>query len=403
MSTPTAQSVSELTKAIKQELESQFPFVRVRGEISNCKQHSSGHVYLTLKDAEAQLPAVIWKSVRSRFPITLKDGLEVIAEGRLEVYPPAGRYQLICTAISGTGEGAQQQALEQLIARLAKAGYFDPARKKPLPRIPGTIGMITSPTGAVIRDMSDVFARRFPAASLLLYPVQVQGDRAVESVIRALDYFNDPPIPEHRPEVIILARGGGSAEDLQAFNDESVAEAIHRSAIPVISAIGHETDLSVADMVADLRAGTPSIAAERAVPDREELLRHIDSLAGRQAILMEGKISGAQLQVDSICSSYAFNRPVLMLGQFEERLATLEKDALRATTDKLRQREMLFDAAAGRLAMLDVKRVLKRGFALVSGKDGYVTSASGLSAGERVDLVFQDGNRSAEITDGSGS
>ncbi|MCE1274122.1 MAG: exodeoxyribonuclease VII large subunit, partial [Chlorobiales bacterium] len=345
MSTPTAQSVSELTRAIKQELESQFPFVRVRGEISNCKQHSSGHVYLTLKDAEAQLPAVIWKSVRSRFPITLKDGLEVIAEGRLEVYPPAGRYQLICTSISGTGEGAQQQALEQLIARLAKAGYFDPARKKPLPRIPSKIGMITSPTGAVIRDMSDVFARRFPAASLLLYPVQVQGDRAVESVIRALDYFNNPPVPEHRPEVIILARGGGSAEDLQAFNDESVAEAIHRSAIPVISAIGHETDLSVADMVADLRAGTPSIAAERAVPDREELLRHIDSLAGRQAILMEGKISGAQLQVDSICSSYAFNRPVLMLGQFEERLATLEQDALRATTDKLRQREMLFDAA----------------------------------------------------------
>lgn len=403
MSTPTAQSVSELTRAIKQELESLFPFVRVRGEISNFKQHSSGHVYLTLKDAEAQLPAVIWKSVRSRFPITLKDGLEVIAEGRLEVYPPAGRYQLICTSISGTGEGAQQQALEQLIARLAKAGYFDPARKKPLPRIPSTIGLVTSPTGAVIRDMSDVFGRRFPAASLLLYPVQVQGDRAVESVIRALAYFNDPPIPEHRPEVIILARGGGSAEDLQAFNDESVAEAIYRSAIPVISAIGHETDLSVADMVADLRAGTPSIAAERAVPDREELLRHIDSLAGRQAILMEGKISGAQLQVDSICSSYAFNRPVLMLGQFEERLATLEKDTLRAATNKLRQQEMLFEATAGRLAMLDVRRVLKRGFTLVSGKDGYVTSASGLSAGEQVDLVFQDGNRRAEITNGSGS
>lgn len=403
MSTPTAQSVSELTRAIKQELESLFPFVRVRGEISNFKQHSSGHVYLTLKDAEAQLPAVIWKSVRSRFPITLKDGLEVIAEGRLEVYPPSGRYQLICTSISGTGEGAQQQALEQLIARLAKAGYFDPARKKPLPRIPSTIGLVTSPTGAVIRDMSDVFARRFPAASLLLYPVQVQGDRAVESVVRALAYFNDPPIPEHRPEVIILARGGGSAEDLQAFNDESVAEAIYRSAIPVISAIGHETDLSVADMVADLRAGTPSIAAERAVPDREELLRHIDSLAGRQAILMEGKISGAQLQVDSICSSYAFNRPVLMLGQFEERLATLEKDTLRAAANKLRQQELLFEATAGRLAMLDVRRVLKRGFALVSGKDGYVTSASGLSAGEQVDLVFQDGNRRAEITNGSGS
>ena len=397
------QSVSELTRAIKNELESIFPHVRVKGEISNCKQHSSGHVYLTLKDAEAQIPAVIWKSVRSRFPMELRDGIEVIAEGRLEVYPPAGRYQLICTSLYGTGEGAQQQALAQLIARLAKAGYFDPERKKPLPRIPRTIGLITSPTGAVIRDMSDVFARRFPAASLFLYPVQVQGDRAVESVVRAIGYFNDPPVPEHRPEVIILARGGGSSEDLQAFNDEAVAEAIFRSRIPVISAIGHETDLSVADMVADLRAGTPSIAAERAVPDRDELLRHIDSLTGRQAILMEGKISGAQLQVDSICGSYAFNRPVLLLGQMDERLSSLERDAARAAGDKLRQREMLFDSAAGRLAMLDVRRVLKRGFALVSGKGGYVTSAAALSPGEEIGIVFQDGSRRAEITNGSGS
>ncbi|NTU68177.1 MAG: exodeoxyribonuclease VII large subunit [Chlorobiaceae bacterium] len=403
MNEAAAQSVSELTRAIKDELESIFPFVRVKGEISNCKQHSSGHVYLTLKDAEAQMPAVIWKSVRSRFPMELRDGLEVIAEGRLEVYPPAGRYQLICTSLSGTGEGAQQQALAELIARLAKAGYFDPGRKKPLPRIPRTIGMITSPTGAVIRDMIDVFARRFPAAALLLYPVQVQGDRAVESVVQALGYFNDPPLTEHRPDVIILARGGGSSEDLQAFNDEAVARAIYSSAIPVISAIGHETDLSVADMVADLRAGTPSIAAERAVPDREELLRHIDSLARRQAIIMEGKISGAQLQVDSICGSYAFNRPVLMLGQMEERLVTLQKEAARGASEKLRQREMLFDAAAERLAMLDVRRVLQRGFALVSGKRGYVTSSELLTPGDSVDLTFQDGSRRAEIRDGIGS
>jgi len=318
----TAQSVGELTRAIKNELESLFPFVRVKGELSNVKQHSSGHVYLTLKDSEAQIPAVIWKSVRARSPLELRDGLEVIAEGRLEVWPPAGRYQLICTALFETGEGEQRLALERLIAKLAKAGWFDAERKKPIPRIPRRIGMITSPTGAVIRDMSDVFARRFPAAELLLYPVQVQGERAVESIVRALRYFNDPPKPEHKPDVLIVARGGGSSEDLQAFNDEAVAEAIYRSAIPVISAVGHETDLSVADMVADLRAGTPSIAAERAVPDREELLRLIDNLVNRQSILMEGLISGAQLQVDSITSSYAFNRPVQMLGQFEERART---------------------------------------------------------------------------------
>lgn len=400
--TETAQSVGELTRAIKNELESLFPYVRVKGELSNVKQHSSGHVYLTLKDSEAQIPAVIWKSVRARSPLELRDGLEVIAEGRLEVYPPAGRYQLICTALFETGEGEQRLALERLIAKLAKAGWFDAERKKPIPRIPRRIGMITSPTGAVIRDMSDVFARRFPAAELLLYPVQVQGERAVESIVRALDYFNNPPNPAHKPDVLIIARGGGSSEDLQAFNSEAVAEAIYRSKIPVISAIGHETDLSVADMVADLRAGTPSIAAERAAPDREELLRQIDGLRQRQSILMEGMISGAQLQVDSIVSSYAFNRPVQMLAQVEERLALTEKELKRAISEKLRDREQHLTAAADRLAMLDTQRVLKRGFALVTQEGRYVTSAAGLEAGSEIGITFHDGRREARVGDGRG-
>ncbi|HHE31928.1 MAG TPA: exodeoxyribonuclease VII large subunit [Chlorobaculum parvum] len=397
--TETAQSVGELTRAIKSELESLFPFVRVKGELSNVKLHSSGHVYLSLKDTEAQLPAVMWKSVRARFPMELRDGLEVIAEGRLEVYPPAGRYQLICTALFETGEGAQRLELERLIAKLAKAGYFDPERKKPIPRIPRRIGMITSSTGAVIRDMSDVFARRFPAVELLLYPVQVQGERAVESIVRALRYFNDPPTPEHRPDVLIVARGGGSAEDLQAFNTEAVAEAIYNSAIPVISAVGHETDLSVADMVADLRAGTPSIAAERAVPDRDELLRQIDGLMQRQSILIDGKISGVQLQLDSIVSSYAFNRPVQMLGQFEERLVLTEKEMKRAIAEKIRDREQQLRAATNHLEMLDIQRVLKRGFALVTQDDRYITSAAGLEAGAKIDLTFHDGRRDARITE----
>ncbi len=371
--------------------------MRVKGELSNVKLHSSGHVYLTLKDSEAQIPAVIWKSVRARSPLELRDGLEVIAEGRLEVYPPAGRYQLICTALFESGEGEQRLALERLIAKLAKAGWFDAERKKPIPRIPRRIGMITSPTGAVIRDMSDVFARRFPAAELLLYPVQVQGERAVESIVRALDYFNDPADPKHKADVLIVARGGGSSEDLQAFNDEAVAEAIYRSKIPVISAIGHETDLSVADMVADLRAGTPSIAAERAAPDREELLRLIDSLVNRQSILMEGMISGAQLQLDSITNSYAFNRPVQMLAKFEERLTLTEKEMKRAISDKLRDREQHLTAAADRLAMLDTQRVLKRGFALVTQDNRYITSAAGLEAGSKIGVTFHDGRREARV------
>jgi len=395
--TETAQSVGELTRAIKNELESLFPFVRVKGEVSNCKIHSSGHVYLTLKDSEAQMPAVIWKSVRSRFPLELRDGLEVIVEGRLEVYPPAGRYQLICTALFKTGEGEQQLALARLIAKLAKAGWFDAERKKQIPRIPRRIGMITSPTGAVIRDMSDVFARRFPAAELLLYPVQVQGERAVESIVRAIDYFNNPVNPDHRPDVLIVARGGGSAEDLQAFNDEAVAEAIYRSKIPIISAVGHETDLSVADMVADLRAGTPSIAAERAVPDREELYRLIDNMINRQSMLMEGKLTGAKLQIDSITSSYAFNRPLQLLAQFDERLILSEKEMKRAIAEKLRDREQQLDKAADRLAMLDVRKVLQRGFALVTKDRHYITSAASLQAGTEISLTFHDGRREARV------
>jgi exodeoxyribonuclease VII large subunit len=395
--TLSTQSVSELTRAIKNELESLFPFIRVQGELSNCKLHSSGHVYLTLKDSEAQIPAVIWKSVRNRFPLELRDGLEVIVEGRLEVYPPAGRYQLICTALFATGEGEQRLALERLIARLARAGWFDAERKKPIPRFPRRIGLITSPTGAVIRDMSDVFARRYPAAELLLYPVQVQGDRAVESIVRAFSYFNAPANPKHTVDVLIVARGGGSSEDLQAFNDEAVVEAVYRSAIPVISAIGHETDLSVTDMVADLRAGTPSIAAERAVPDLEELFRLIDNMINRQSILMDGKISGARLQIDSIRNSYAFNRPVQMLSQFEERLALSAKEMSRALSEKLRDREQQLTAASDRLAMLDIHRVLKRGFALVTQDDRYITSAAALEAGSAIGLTFHDGRREARV------
>ncbi|NTW55293.1 MAG: exodeoxyribonuclease VII large subunit, partial [Chlorobaculum sp.] len=216
-----------------------------------------------------------------------------------------------------------------------------------------------------------------------------------------LDYFNAPPNPAHQADVLIVARGGGSSEDLQAFNDEAVAEAIYHSKIPVISAIGHETDLSVADMVADLRAGTPSIAAERATPDREELLRLIDGLMQRQSILMEGMISGAQLQLDSIVSSYAFNRPVQMLAQFEERLALMEKEMKRAIAEKLRDREQHLDKAADRLEMLDTQRVLKRGFALVTQNDRYITSAASLEAGAEIALTFHDGRREARVVNNS--
>jgi exodeoxyribonuclease VII large subunit len=392
----TALSVSELTKRIKGELESIFPAVRVKGEVSNCKKHSSGHIYFTLKDEGAQIPAVIWKHTAARIQTTAEDGMSVIAEGRLELYPPAGRYQLICSSLTEEGEGALQLAFAALLRKLAGLGWFSDEIKKMPPRFPETIGLITSPTGAVIEDMQNVLSRRYPAAKLRLYPVKVQGREAALSVREAIGWFNRET--RNRPDVIIIARGGGSMEDLQAFNEESVAEAIHCSAIPVISAIGHETDITIADMVADLRAGTPSIAAELAVPDSLELLRHIASHSATQAGLVMAKVQGAEREVDSIRGSYAFNRPLSMLQQFEERVEGMRERMARSLQGTYRDTLQRIEADLCHLNLLDYRKTLKRGYALVQKEGKVVTDGHSLKEGEAVEIWFHDGTVPASLT-----
>ncbi len=387
----TVLSVGELTKELKSLIESSFPALSVRGEISNFKLHSSGHVYMTLKDENAQIPAVIWKSSRLKIPFELRDGLEIIARGRLEVYPPSGRYQLICTSAAPAGEGALQQAFARLLQKLAEQGYFNAEHKQALPPVPSRIGLVTSPTGAVIRDMADVFERRFPAASLMLYPVKVQGTEAAPSVIEAIAYFNDPPDPAKKPDLIIVARGGGSLEDLQAFNEESVAMAIFNSGIPVISAIGHETDVTIADMVADVRAGTPSIAAELAVPDMAELRRGISAMLDRQASALGTIIEGTERQLDSLLGSYAFNRPIVIAERLEEQAGNLLRHMTNALNGTMRHTVQRFSAAAQTLSLLDYRKTLQRGYTLVRRDDGYVTSASGLAEGDTASVIFHDG------------
>jgi exodeoxyribonuclease VII large subunit len=391
-------SVSELTLQIKTGLEKLFPQVKIKGEISNFKRHSSGHSYLTLKDEGAQIPAVIWKTTGSRLSVTLKDGMNVVAEGRLEVYPPSGRYQLICTSVTEAGQGALQQAFAELLQKLAKAGYFNAERKKPIPAIPETIGLITSPTGAVIEDMSKVLERRFPAARILLYPVSVQGVNAAEAVAAGINYFNGTKKISHRPEVIIIARGGGSLEDLQAFNGELVAHTIYQSAIPVISAIGHETDLTIADMVADLRAGTPSIAAELAVPDTQELLRQIDNLLSRQERLMLGKLDGADRQIYSICSSYAFNRPLLQMQQLDDRICTLVDQMSRTIKTGYSEKRERFASILQQLTLLDYRKTLERGYVLVKKEGKFITETKKLNSSDDVELLFHDGVLPAVIS-----
>ncbi len=391
-------SVTELTQQIKNQLETFFPLVKIKGEISNFKRHSSGHTYLTLKDDGAQIPAVIWKTTASRIPFTVKDGMEVVAEGRLELYPPSGRYQLICSSLTEAGQGALQQAFAILLQKLAKAGYFTAERKKTIPEIPETIGLITSSTGAVIEDMCKVLERRFPAARLLLYPVKVQGNSAAEAVASAIEWFNHQKAGRHRPEVIIIARGGGSLEDLQAFNEERVAEAIYHSSIPLISAIGHETDLTIADMVADLRAGTPSIAAELAVPDTQELLRHITTLLSKQESVLQAKLDGTERQISSICSSYAFNRPQLQMQHFEERLDSLLGLMTRSLTTLCNQRMVHYASVKQQLSLLDYRKTLERGYVLVRKEGKFQTGSKELHPSDGVELLFHDGTLAAMIS-----
>ncbi|HXX64370.1 MAG TPA: exodeoxyribonuclease VII large subunit, partial [Bacteroidota bacterium] len=264
-------TVTELTRHIKQVLELGFPQLSVQGEVSNFKRHTSGHVYFTLKDEGAQLSCVLWRSRAATMHFLPGDGLKVVASGRISVYEVRGSYQLDVQSIRPVGVGELQAAFERLKKKLAEEGLFDEARKRALPPFPRRIGIITSATGAVLHDMMNVFRRRFPSLEVILSAVRVQGAGASEEIVQALDAFNE----FGPPDVVILARGGGSLEDLWPFNEEPVARAIARSRAPVVSAVGHETDFTIADFVADLRAPTPSAAAELVVPDRRELLENV--------------------------------------------------------------------------------------------------------------------------------
>ena len=269
-------SVSDLTELVRARLEADFGDVWIEGEVSNLRSPGSGHCYLTLKDDRCQIRAVVFKSVARFLKFALKDGQHLVCRGHLTVYEPRGEYQIVIDYLEPKGAGALQIAFEQLKERLAREGLFDASRKRPLPFLPGRIGIITSPTGAVIRDILHVLDRRFSTIPVLIVPVPVQGPAAAPQIAAALDEVNALS-PSHRPDVVIVARGGGSLEDLWAFNEEVVARAIARSAIPVVSAVGHETDYTIADFVADLRAPTPSAAAELVVPRRDQLLASVQT------------------------------------------------------------------------------------------------------------------------------
>lgn len=436
------QTVTELTHSIRGLLETTFPFVTVTGEISNLRQPTSGHLYFTLKDSTAQIKAVLFKQQRRYLACTPSDGLEVLCRGRLSVYEPRGEYQIVVDYLDTKGAGALRIAFDRLKAKLAEEGLFEPARKKALPFLPGKIALITSPQGAAVIDFLRMAHARFPAVAVEIHPVRVQGEGAAGEIAEAIAEANR----RCTSEVIVLCRGGGSTEDLWAFNEEIVARAIARSELPVVSAIGHEVDFTIADLVADVRAATPTAAAELVLPDRRMLKRKTADCASRMISALHRQLAGHRRQVTT--SQRLMGDPTLMVAHFllrldhsrdtlghaarlrlqhnhtavrgliarllrndprqrlmnaqlrtkecQERLALLIHHQLERKQGRLAQ-------DAGRLDAVSPLAVLGRGFALVrhTATGTIIRSATQATAGDAVQVTLHQGTLDCTVTSAS--
>ena len=391
-------TVSELNQFIKDLLDNVPPLtdLLLRGEISNYKVYPSGHHYFTLKDSQCAVKCVLFKGSAMKLRFRPENGMQVIASGRISVYPRDGAYQLYCTGLSPDGVGDLSVAYEQLKEKLRLEGLFDEAHKKPLPPYPQRIAIVTSPAGAAVHDMIRILRRRYPIAKVLLLPVRVQGTEAPAEIAGAIRYAN-----RHRlADVLITGRGGGSLEDLWAFNDERVARAIYDSEIPVISAVGHEPDVAISDFVADRRASTPSNAAEIAVPDRMELLRWLDGADSRMARGVTRQLKASQERLDSLAQKRVLTDPAaliadkgMQLDHLQHRLAA----AMRAVTGRESGR---FAALTASLDALSPLRVLGRGYALAQTEDGTVLrSAAQTAAGERIRVRLAQGHLVCDVAE----
>ncbi len=355
-------TVAELTAAIKGLLEEEFFDVWVAGEISGARQAASGHYYFTLKDAEAQIQCACWRSYARTLRFKPADGVAVLARGRIDVYAPRGQYQLIVEALEPQGLGALQLAFEQLKKKLEAEGLFAQERKRPLPRFPQRVGIVTSPSGAAIRDLIHVLTRRWPGLHIRLYPALVQGEGSAAAVVEGIEYFGR----SGWPDVVIVGRGGGSLEDLWTFNEEAVARAIAACPVPVVSAVGHETDFTIADFVADLRAPTPSAAAELVAPDREETLRTVDGLRRKLGQALRYRLSQAWNRLHERGVERAAGLLRRRIGQSQQRVDELEfrlRDAVRRRLEGARRRWQEADRALRRkdlrLELAEVRRRLQ--------------------------------------------
>lgn len=393
-----ALSVSQLTAQLKGMVEQRFSNVWVAGEISNFSRPQSGHCYFTLKDDNAQLRGVLWRGTASRLKFDVHDGLEVLCRGRLDVYPPRGSYQLVVDDMQPQGIGALELALRKLREKLEAEGLFDPERKRPLPAFPRRIGVVTSPTGAAIRDFLEVMRRRWCGVDVMIFPVRVQGDGAAEEIAHAIQQANrlEPAL-----DVLVVGRGGGSLEDLWAFNEEPVVRALAESYIPTVSAVGHEIDITLADLAADVRALTPSEAAERVVPSAQDVREVLRGYQSRLQRALSGRAESLRYRLDAISSRTVFSRPLDNLHHLSRQVDDLNTRLHSAARNIVREQQSQLATISGKLETLSPLGVLGRGYSLTHDADTgkLITSTKKLKPNQRLTTRLATGTITSTITE----
>jgi exodeoxyribonuclease VII large subunit len=394
---PKVYSVSELTREIKMLLEARYPAVWVEGDVSNFRLSPTGHAYFTLKDQFCQIAAVIFRSQLLRLSVDVKDGMKVLISGSIGVYEKRGEYQIIVAKVEERGIGALQIAFEKLKKRLFEEGLFRPERKKPIPVLPQRIGVVTSPTGAAIRDILNVLDRRFSNLHIILSPVRVQGEEAAGEIVSALADFNRLK----NVDVIILGRGGGSLEDLWAFNEEIVARAIDTSEIPIISAVGHEIDWTISDFVADVRAPTPSAAAEIVIGRKEEIAERIGSLRDRLSHCASATLGDFRRRLELARQSYVFREPGNLIKQYQQQVDEFLGRIILLSRHRLQMGAQTVQGLRCRLESLNPEGVLARGYSItVDVTDGRVVSCvAQAKRGGEVKTVVRDGSFISQVTE----
>ena len=388
-------SVSDVNRYLKDLLarEPLLSGLSVRGEISNFKQYPSGHCYFTLKDANSALKCVMFRSWAQYLRFLPQNGMQVVAGGTISVYERDGVYQLYVDSLMPEGTGDLALAFEQLKKKLSAEGLFDQSRKQPLPAFPKKIGVVTSPAGAVLRDIYRVSKRRWPSVQLVLCPVQVQGEGAAEQIARGIDFFAE----EYAVDVIIAGRGGGSMEDLWAFNEEPVVRAIAACPVPLISAVGHETDFTLADFAADVRAATPSQAAELAVPDRAEVKRQVENLTSQLTRQMRREIDLRRQRLDHVLQSRVMRQPQSMLAERRQRLDFLLAGLQNTAKQELQNKSHGLKLLLNRLAAINPAVVLGRGYGIVTKQDKLVSSINAVEIDDEIQLSLTDGSLKARV------